>query len=126
MHDDIQGPNAAVSADAKFILAWGPDHRLDLIDAANGKVTSSYPGPSAISKVILAPDTTSCHVVLEGRNDQSVVKLDLPELKPAQTVPIPDFILDVSLSRDGKRLMIQHGDPQRLDFYDAATLKPLE
>jgi WD40 repeat protein len=126
MHDDIQGPNAAVSADAKSILAWGPDQRLDLIDAATGKVTSNYPGPSGISKVIMAPDATSCYVVFEGRNDQSLVKLNLPELKLAETVPIPDFVLDVSVSRDGKRLMIQHGDPERLDLYDAGTLKPLE
>ncbi len=127
MHDDIQGPNAEVSADAKLILTWGPDQRLDLIDATTGKVSSNYPGPSRISKVIMAPNSGSCYVVFEGENDQSMVKLDIPGLKPAQTVSIPDFVLDVSLSRDGKRLLILHGgsDQERVDFYDAVTLKPL-
>ena len=101
---------------------------MDLVDAATGKVTGNYPGTAVISKVIMAPDSASCYVVFEGANDQSMVKLSIPELKPAQTLSIPDFVLDVSASRDGKLLLIQHGgsDQERVDFYDTATLKPVE
>jgi WD40 repeat protein len=127
-HDDIDAPRAEISPDRKWILAWGADKRLDLVEVATGKVIGNYAGAAVISKVIMAPDSASCYVVFEGANDQSMVKLDIPGLKPAQTLSIPDFVLDVSVARDGKRLMLQHGgsDQERVDFYDAATLKPLE
>lgn len=126
-HDDIDGPRAEISPDRKWIVAWGADKRLDLVDAATGKIASNDQGQSLISRVIVAPDSASCYVIFEGANDQSLVKLDLPELKVAQTLPVPDFILDASVSRDGKQLMILHGgsDQERLELFDAATLKPL-
>jgi hypothetical protein len=54
--------------------------------------------------------------------------LSFPELKITDSLRVLDFVLNASLSPDGKRLMIQQGwtDKERLLFFDAATLKTLE
>ena len=134
-HDDVDGPNAEISPDRKWILAWGADRRLDLFDAATGKLANNYPGPAVIEKVMMAPDSSGCFVVfdntaflLQNHHDHYVVKLSFPDLKITGSLRILDYVLNPSLSRDGKRLMIQQGtsDQERLVFFDAATLKPLD
>jgi WD40 repeat protein len=134
-HDDVEGPNADISPDGKWILAWGADRRLDLYDAATGKLANNYPGPAAIEKVMMAPDSSGCYVVfdntaflLQNHHDHYVVKLSFPELKVTGSLRFLDYILSPALSLDGKRLMVLQGtsDQERLLFYDAATLKPLE
>lgn len=134
-HDDLDGPLLDVSPDRKWILTWGADRRLDLFDAGSGKLASNYPGSATISKVIMAPDSSGCYVVfdntaflLQGHHDNYVVKLSFPELKITETLRVTDYLLNTSLSPDGKRLMLQQGgtDQERLLFFDAATLKPIE
>lgn len=134
-HDDVDGPNAEISPDRKWILAWGADRRLDLFDAATGKLANNYPGPAVIEKVMMAPDSPGCYVVfdntaflLQNHHDHYVVKLSFPDLKITGSLRLLDYITNPSLSRDGKRLMIQQGtsDQERLFFYDAETLKPLD
>jgi WD40 repeat protein len=133
-HDDIEGPKADVSPDGKFLMAWGSDRWLDLVDPATGKLASNFHGPAVIEKVIMMPDSSGCYVVfdntaflLEGHHDHYVVKLSFPELKITGSLRILDFLLDTSLSSDGKRLLLIQGttDKERLLFFDAATLKPL-
>jgi hypothetical protein len=66
--------------------------------------------------------------LLQNHHDHYVVKLSFPDLKITGSLRILDYILNPSLSRDGKRLMIQQGtsDHERLLFFDATTLKPLD
>lgn len=134
-HDDVEGPNAELSPDCKWLLAWGADRKLALYDASSGKLASNYPGPAVISKVIMAPDSSGCYVVfdntaflLQNHHDNYVAKLTFPDLKVTEVLRITEFLLSATLSPDGKRLMLQQGgtDQERLAFFDAATLKPVE
>jgi WD40 repeat protein len=133
-HDDVDGPKADLSPDRKWLLAWGADRRLDLFDAATGKLATNYPGPATISKVIMMPDASGCLVVfdnsafvVQGHYDNYVVKLDFPELNLTESLRSLDFMSSVSLSPDGKRLLVVQGpsEQERVLFFDAATLKPL-
>ncbi len=133
-HDDVDGPKADVSPDGKFLLAWGADRWLDLVDAATGKLTNNFHGPAAIQNVIMTPDSSGCYVMfdntaffLEGHHDHYIVKLSFPDLKITQSLRILDYLLSASLSLDGKRLLAIQGtsDHERLLFFDAATLKPI-
>lgn len=134
-HDDVEGPNAEVSPNGKWLLSWGADHMLDLFEVATGKFTNNYFGPATISKVIIAPDSSGVYVVfdnsafvVQGYYDNYVVKLSVPELKLTESLRRLDFILGTTLSPDGRRLMVQEGatDQERLLFFDAVTLKPIE
>ena len=124
-----------ISPDRKWILVWGPDHVLDLVDASSGKIAHVYSGTARIEKVIIAPDSSACYFVADNtafmsqnHYDNYVVQLRFPKMEIVKTFRILDFVLGLSLSRDGKRLMIQQGgsDRERLVFLDAASLQPIE
>jgi hypothetical protein len=55
------------------------------------------------------------------------VKLSFPELKITGSLRLLDYILNPSLSPNGKRLLVLQGtsDHERLLVFDAETLKPL-
>ncbi|MEY2497128.1 MAG: hypothetical protein QOD12_684 [Verrucomicrobiota bacterium] len=134
-HDEIEGPLADIAPNQKWILSWGSDRWLDSVDAGSGKLAKNYHSSAAISKVVIAPDSSSCYVLfdntaflLEGHHDYYVMKMSLPELEIIHSLRILDFVLSASLSPDGKRLMIQQGrtDKERLLFFDAANLKPID
>ncbi|HKP04636.1 MAG TPA: hypothetical protein VJU77_14890 [Chthoniobacterales bacterium] len=134
-HDDIEGPNTLISPDRKWILVWGADHVLDLVDTSSGKVAHVYSGTARIEKVIMAPDSSGCYFVADNtafmsqkHYDNYVVKLRFPEMEIVKTFRILDFVLGVSLSPDGKRLMVQQGesDQERLVLLDVASLKSIE
>jgi WD40 repeat protein len=134
-HDELDGPKVEISPDQKWIVSWGPDRRLDSFDAASGKLANNHISSAAISKVMAAPDSSSCFVIfdntaflLEGHHDYYVMKMSLPELNITASLRILDYLLSASLSQDGKCVMIQQGttDQERLLFFHAATLKPLE
>jgi WD40 repeat protein len=133
-HDEVDGPNAEISPDRKWILSWGADRWLDLSDAATGKLANNYHGPALIEKVMMAPDSSGCYVVfdntaflLQGHHDHYIVKLSFPELKITCSLRLLDYILNPSLSPNGKRLLVLQGtsDHERLLVFDADTLKPL-
>ena len=90
---------------------------------------------SEISKVLMMPDSSGCFLLfdnsaffLQGHHDNYVVKITFPEMEITKTIRILDFVLSVSLSPDGRQVMVQEGntDQERLRFFDAATLKPIE
>lgn len=134
-HDDVDGPNVEVSPDRKWILAWGPDRILDLVDAATGKRAGTLNRSAGISQVMIAPDSSAFYAVydnsaffLEKHHDNYIVKLSPPELNITDSLRILDFISTASLSPDGKRLLVLQGsdEQERLLFFDAANLKPLK
>ena len=134
-HDDVDGPSARVSPDGKCILAWGPDRMLNRYDAASGKLAGNNSSSARVSDVIIAPDSSACYVVydntaflLQNHHDNYIVKLSLPKLEISDSFRILDFVLNTSLSADGKRLLVIQGmnDQERLVFFDAANLKPLQ
>jgi WD40 repeat protein len=124
-HDDIDGPKANVSPDGKWLLDWAADHRLDLFDAATGKLQGQHAGSAQISEVYMAADSSGCYVVFDNT---SLVKLGFPDLKITQSLPITGGGEFISFSPNGKLFVMPQGqgDQERLLFFDAATLKPLE
>jgi hypothetical protein len=65
--------------------------------------------------------------LLQGYHDHYIVKLSFPELKITGSLRLLDYILNPSLSQNGKRLLVLQGtsDHERLLVFDANTLKPL-
>lgn len=124
-HDDVDGPKAKVSPDGKWLLEWGSDRRFDLFDAATGKLQGQHAGSAQISEVFMAPDSSGCYV---NFGNASLVKLSFPDLKLTQSLPLTAGGVNLSFSPTGKLFVMQHGegDQERLLFFDAATLKPLE
>jgi WD40 repeat protein len=135
-HEDLDGMSLDVSPDRKWILTWGEDGRLDLFDAASGKIKSRCnPRSVEVKKVMMAPDSSGCIVFFDNsafpdqnHQDDYVIRMSLPELKIAESLRSLEGVSSVSLSPDGKRVMVHQGsaDKERLLFYDAATLKPLK
>lgn len=135
-HEDLDGMSLDVSPDRKWILTWGEDGTLDLWDAVTGKIDSRANPPAVqIKKVMMAPDSSFCIVFFansafpdQNHHDDYVVRLSLPGLKITETLRSLEGVADVSLSPDGKRIMVHQGSSgkDRLLFYDAATLKPLK
>jgi WD40 repeat protein len=134
-HDDVDGPKAEVSPDRKHVFAWGWDRNFELYDVATGKLAGNQHAAATISKVILAPDSSGCYVVfdnsaflVQGHYDYYIVKYDFPELNLTESVRLLDYVLNVSLSRDGRRLLVVQGtsEKERILILDAATLRPLD
>lgn len=134
-HGHIDDLGLEVSPDGKWILVWGPDRILDLVNAASRKLESNRFRSALISKVIIAPDSSAGYVVYDNSafadqddHDYYVVKVSFPKLEITDSLRIVDPLSTASLSPDGKRLMVLQGwkDKERLLFYDAANLKPLE
>jgi WD40 repeat protein len=132
-HVDIDERTQEVSPNGKWILAWGPDLILDLVNAASGKLEAHKPGSAQISKVMIAPDSSASYVVYdnsafpdEDHHDYYVVKMSLPDLKITDSLRFAEPV-SASLSLNGQRLMVlQKADQGRLLFYDATDLKPLQ
>jgi WD40 repeat protein len=124
-HDDVDGPKAKVSPDGKWLLVWGADRRFDLFDASTGKLQGQHPGSGQISDVYMASDSSACYVVFDNT---SLVKLSFPDLKITQSLPITGGGEFISFAPNGKLFVMPHseGEQERLIFFDAATLKPLE
>ena len=107
---------------------------LDLLDTASGKLSQQSQARAAISKVMIAPGSPACYVRSKTALFFSKIimtttsmKLSFPELTITGSLRILDYLLNTSLSPDGKRLMIQQGTTgkERLLFFDAASLRPI-
>lgn len=134
-HDDVDGPGVAVSPDRKWIFSWGPNHILNLYEAASGKLADNRSVAATVSQVMMAPDSSGCYVVfdnsaflLEKHYDNYVIKLSFPKLTITNSLRILGSVLNAALSPDGKRLLVLQGegDDGRLLFFDAASLKSLQ
>ena len=123
-HDDVDGPKANVSPDGKWILDWGLDHRFHLFDAATGKLQGEYAGSAQNSEVVMAGDSSGCFV----RFENTLVRLNFPDLKMTQSLPLTADAGNIPFSPDGKLFAMPQGegDQEHLVFFDAVTLKPLE
>src|SRR4051812_35136284 len=134
-HDEVDAPHALISPDRKWILCWGADRGLDLVEAASGKFIHGFQSAATISKVFFMPDSSGCYVLfdnsaffLQGHHDNYVVKFSFPEMEISKSLRILDYVSSVTLSPDGKRLMIQQGDTdhEQLVFFDAASFKAIQ
>lgn len=131
-HDDIEGPSVEISPDGKWLLSWGSDRSLRLLDAATGAVRGSHSSGAAIAQVVTEAagafvlfDNTA--FLLQNHHDFYVVKMDFAELRITHSRRFTEPVQRIALSPDGTRLLIQTGpsDRERLLFLNASDLAPL-
>lgn len=135
-HDELDGPHVELFPNGKWLIAWGPDMKIDLIDAASGKTLETHSSSVGVAGVLIPADSSTCYVGLENttvataevRFDNSLQRLSVPEWKIAGSIAIPDFLLRQSLSLDGRWILTVQGatDNERIVIYDAAAMKPVE
>ncbi|HMG04226.1 MAG TPA: WD40 repeat domain-containing protein [Chthoniobacterales bacterium] len=135
-HDELDGPKVEVFQNGKWVLAWGPDKKFDLIDAATGKIVSSCSVPAQVMRVNLAPDSSAFYLGWDADNPPSgadqhssaLNRFSTPDLKAAGSINIPDYLSGQSLSPDGRCILILQGadDEERIAIFETATMKPLE
>lgn len=124
-HDELDGPTTAVFPNGKWFLAWGSDKKIDLIDAATGKILGSASFSSGISWVTIAPDSSACYL---APNESTVQRLSVPELKATGTANVMDNLVGPSISQDGRWFLILQGnsDDGRIAIFETTTMKPIE
>ena len=132
-HDEIEGPSVEVSPDGRWLLSWGSDRSLHLLDAATGAIKGSQSSGAAIRQVLVSPDTSGCFVLFDNtaflaqnHHDFYVVKLDFPAFRITHSRRFTESVQRMALSPDGGRLLIQAGssDRERLLFLNTADLTP--
>ena len=132
-HDEIEGPKVAASPDGKWLLSWGSDRELHLIDPATGKVVDRFSSGAAISQVLLLPDSTGALVVFDNSTfitqdyyDHYIMRFTFPELRPTHSFRTTKYLLNATLAPDGRSLALIVGktDHEQLWLYDAANLQP--
>ena len=65
-HDEIDGPQVELFPNGKWLIAWGPDKKIDLIDAATGKTLNTHSSPAAVAGVMIPADSSTCYLGLEN------------------------------------------------------------
>jgi WD40 repeat protein len=116
----VGGPPAVFSPDGETLLIFAKKEAA-VFNIRGGKRITTLPLPPGVV-------FENSAFFLRGHHDNYIVKLSFPELKITDSLRILDSVLSTSLSPDGKRIQIQQGrtGQERLLFFDAATLKPLE
>lgn len=131
-HDDIEGPSVAASRDGRWLLSWGSNRSLLLLDAATGAVKGSHSSGAAVAEV--AMDASGCFVLfdntaflLQDHHDFYVVRMDFADLRITHSRRFTEAVQRIELAPDGGRLLIQLGpsDRERLLFLNAKDLTPL-
>lgn len=135
MHDDIDGPKIDVFPNGKWLIAWGPDKKVDLIDAVSGDILKTYSFPVSVTGSVIPPDSSTCYMevdnstfLTQGHWDNYVQRLSVPEFEITGSIRTTDFLARHSLSPDGRWIVIVQGesDHERIVVFDATTLKPVE
>ena len=133
-HDDVEGPSAAMSPDGKWLITWGSDRTIRVLDSTTGKLNEHQPDKATISSVLIGPDPSALFIIYDNSTfmtarfyDNYVFRLGLPGLNTLGAFRSFAHIGKTSLSRDGSRLMVQEGGDhdQRLLIFRAADLMPL-
>jgi WD40 repeat protein len=134
-HDELDGPKVEVFQNGKWLLAWGPDKKLDLIDAVTGKILNTYSSPTSISEAMIPANSASCYIRSEkvdlsadNQFDNELTRFSVPDMRVTASTRIPDFVLRQSLSPDGRWIVALQGvtDDEKVVVFDATTLKPVE
>jgi WD40 repeat protein len=135
MHDDIDGPKIDVFPNGKWLIAWGPDKKVDLIDAVSGKILKTYSFPVSVTGSIIPLDSSTCYLevdnstfLTQGHWDNYLQRLSVPEFEVTGSIRVADFLSRRSVSSDGRWIVIVQGgsDREGVVVFDTTTLKPIE
>lgn len=135
MHDDIDGPKIDVFPNGKWLIAWGPDKKVDLIDAVSGDILKSYSFPVSVRGSMIPPDSSTCYLevdnstfLTQGHWDYYLQRLSVPKWEITGSIRVTDFLARRSVSADGRWIVIVQGesDHEGIAVFDATTLKPIE
>ncbi len=135
MHDELDGPKVEVFPNGKWLLAWGPDKRINLIDGVTGKTVDTYFSSVSLTSTLLPADSSIFFLAFDSSPfstevyyDNYLQRFSVPKLKVTGTIRTSDTTLQQSLSPDGRWIMILKGDTgqERIVVFDAATMKPVE
>ena len=117
-HDDIEGPSVEVSPNGKWLLSWGSDRSLRLLDAATGAVRGSHSSGAAIAQVVTDAaggcvlfDNTA--FLLQNHHAFYVVKMDFADFRITHSRRFPEAVQRRALSPDGTRLLSSRSSPRR-------------
>ena len=133
-HDEVEGPSAEMSPDGKWLITWGSDRTIRVLDSTTGKLKDHQPEKATIRNVLVGPDPAALFIVYDNStfmtahfHDNYVFRLRLPDLNTLGAFRSFANVARTSLSRDGSRLMVQEGGDhdQRLLIFRAADLMPV-
>ena len=133
-HDEVDGPSVEVSPDGKWLITWGANRTVAILDSTTGKLKEHLPDRATIRNVLVAPDPGALFILYDNStfvtahfHDNYVFRLRLPDLNTLGAFRSFAYLGKTSLSRDGTRLMIQEGrdDDQRLLIFRAENLMPV-
>jgi len=134
-HDEVDGPQVEVFPNGKWLIAWGPDKKVDLIDAVSGNILKTHSSPASVAGSMIAPDSSICYLEIdnsvflgETHWDYYLQRFSIPDLDATGSIRIANHLARRSLSSDGRWIITVQGDSdhERIVVFDAATLKPVE
>ena len=132
-HDDVDGPKATASPDGKWLISWGSDRELRLIEPSTGKVVDRFSSNATISRVLFLPDSSGALVVfdnssflLQDHHDHYIMRFAFPEMRITHSLRVVKPLISAGLAPDGRSLALIVGqtDHEQLWLYDAANLQP--
>jgi WD40 repeat protein len=135
MHDEIDGPKIDLFPNGKWLIAWGPDKKVDLIDAVSGNILKTYSFPVSVTGAMIPPDSSTCYLevdnstfLTQGHWDSYLQRLSVPNLEITGSIRVADFLARRSVSADGRWIVIVRGetDHEGVVVFDTTTLKPIE
>lgn len=134
-HDELDGPKVAIFPNGKWLIAFGPDKKVDLIDATTGKTVEAFQSSTSALSALLPSDSSICYLEFhnsvfsaEGHYDNYLLRFSVPDFKITGSIRILDFLVRHSLSPDGRWIMVLQGvsDRERILVFETATMKPVE
>lgn len=134
-HDEVDGPKVEVAPTGKWLMAWGPDKRVELIDSATGKTLDTFYSSASVESALIPSDSSICYLGFENTAfstvnlyDNYLHRFSVPELKITGSIRILASVSRQSLSPDGRWIMIVQGsdDQERIVLYDATSMKALD
>lgn len=134
-HDEVDGPRVEVAPTGKWLTAWGPDKRVELIDGASGKTLDTFYSSASVTTALFPSDSPICYLAFENTafhsvnlHDNYLHRFSVPELKITGSIRILASVSRQSLSTDGRWIMIVEGSDaqEKIVLYDATTMKALD
>jgi len=135
MHDDLNGPKIDVFPNGKWLIAWGPDKKVDLIDAVSGNILKSYSFPVSVAGSMIPPDSSTCYLevdnstfLTQGHWDNYLQRFSIPEFEITGSIRVAEYLARRSISPDGRWIVAVQGasEQEGIVVFDATTLKPID